>query len=65
MKIKVIIELKNITKNDLEILCEEEEFTGGLEEFIKWALEVGLLNVKFDFDIEYKILNYEIIEKSD
>ena len=59
MKIKAIIELKNITKNDLEILCAKEEIVGGWKAFVERELEIGLDDLLFDYCIGYEILEIE------
>jgi len=64
MKIKVIIDLKNVKKEDLQEIARAEEIVGGWKGFIQSELEIhGLDNLMFDYDIDYKIIKIEEIKK--
>jgi len=64
MKIKAIIDLKHITKKDLEKLAKEEEIVGGWKAFIERELEIGGLDdMSSCYNIEYKILKIEEVKR--
>lgn len=60
MKIKIIVDLKNVTKGDLEEIAKIEEIEGGWKTFIERELEIeGLYGLPIDYDIDYEIEEIE------
>jgi len=64
MKVEIIIDL-GISKEDLECLAKEEEIVGGWKAFIERELELGLDDLLFDYNIEFKIIKIEEVKENE
>ncbi|RLD54302.1 MAG: hypothetical protein DRJ01_18210 [Bacteroidetes bacterium] len=63
MKIKVIIDLKNTTKKDLEELAKEEEINGDWKVFIGREIEIGGLDcMLYNYGIDSQIVDVREVE---
>jgi len=62
MKVKVIIDLGKVRREDLEEIAKYEEIVGGWKALVEQALEFGLDNFCFDYDIDYAIEEVEEVK---
>jgi len=55
MKVKVVIDLKDVRREDLERIAKIGEIAGGWKAVVKEMLEFGLFDLDFYYNVDYTI----------